>query len=65
MPHRNSKKLPQHIQTRYPTNSEVTHTSVRSFLSETADYTKLVIKLMTSYAKNFNFEGKVFDSNTT
>ena len=31
--------------------------------SQTADYAKLVLKLMTSYAKNF--EGKVFDSNTT
>ena len=40
-------------------------TLLRCSLCSDSWYSKIVFLLMTSYAKNFNFEGKIFDSNTT
>ena len=46
------------------THSQQLNTSIRSLRSDSW-YSKIGFVLMTSYAKNFNFEGKIFDSNTT
>ena len=40
-------------------------TLLRCSLCSDSWYSKIGFVLMTSYAKNFNFEGKIFDSNTT
>ena len=46
------------------THSQQLNTTIRSLCSDSW-YSKIGFVLMTSYAKNFNFEEKIFDSNTT